>query len=53
MKTIFGHGSGQLANSCDKVLSEIEYKNECLTPDLRDILKGDVYKRQLLLCFDN
>ena len=40
MKTIFVHGSGQRANSWDKVLSEIEYKNECLTPDLRDILKG-------------
>ena len=40
MKTIFVHGSGQRSNSWDKVLSEIEYKNECLTPDLRDILKG-------------
>ena len=40
MKTIFIHGSGQRANSWDKVLSEIEYKDECLTPDLRDILKG-------------
>lgn len=33
MKTIFVHGSGQRANSWDKVLSEIEYKNECLIPD--------------------
>ena len=40
MKTIFVHGSGQRANSWDKVLSEIEYKNECLTPDLQKFQIG-------------